>query len=46
MFTSAESTITELALVLLLRSGGLLRRGIAGRGGDGGSHVNRVCGAV
>lgn len=44
VFASAESAITELALVFLLRGGGsLLGRRIAGRGGNGGSHVNRRC---
>jgi hypothetical protein len=44
MFTSAEGTIAELAFVFLLGRGGLL--GWTGRGGDGGSHVNRLCGAA
>jgi hypothetical protein len=46
MLTSTESTITELTLVLLLRSGGLLGWRVAGRSGDGGSHVNAVRGVA
>jgi len=39
VFTATEGTVTKLALILLLRSGGLLGRRVAGRPGSRGSHL-------